>query len=189
MLYVQSDGASLQMRGKMVPLGDRAMSRELTYIHPGGRGGEPGLEIRIEVLGRAPVVTSVLLTAVPGGNGVRVTDLKSIAARLEELAEWMCATAAWVQNSRSSAFKDWPISADSRQAAMPSIRRARKQSRRKITDDLLRQVAEVYRNAGSAPTNAVKRAFGCSDRTAGRYVTLAREAGLLPETTQGKVSK
>ena len=46
-----------------------------------------------------------------------------------------------------------------------------------------------YRNAGSAPTNAVKRAFGCSDRTAGRYVTLAREAGLLPETTQGKVSK
>ena len=57
--------------GKMVPLGDRAMSRELTYIHPGGRGGEPGLEIRIEVLGRAPVVTSVLLTAVPGGNGVR----------------------------------------------------------------------------------------------------------------------
>jgi hypothetical protein len=184
LIYVQSDGARLEMRGKMVLVGDRTLSSKLTYTQPGGNG-MPGLEIRIEVVDGAPTVTSVLFAAAQGGNGVRVTDLKDVASRLEDLAEEICATAAWVRNG-SGAFRDFPLSAESRQSAMPSIRRARRKTRRKMNRELLTRVADTYRAAERAPTEAVKAAFGVEHRTAGRYVAAAREAGLLPPTTRGK---
>lgn len=48
-------------------------------------------------------------------------------------------------------------------------------------------VAEVYRrNINGAPTQAVAKAFGVKSRMASTYVDRARQAGLLPQTKQGK---
>jgi hypothetical protein len=59
--------------------------------------------------------------------------------------------------------------------------------KRRITDELLRQVAEVYRaNIDNAPTEAVARTFGQRTRQASTYVQKARERGYLPPTTQGR---
>jgi hypothetical protein len=173
----------------MVPVGDVAMARELIYTHPGD-DTQPGLEITIEVIDAAPVVTSVRLAS---ATGVRVTDLKSAAARLERLTEEICAVAAWVRNNAGGASKDWPVSADSQRAAMPSIQRARRRTRkatRKVSgDEVLSRVANAYRNGGDKPTDAVKRELNSSHRTAARYVSQARAAGLLPATTKGKVTR
>lgn len=58
------------------------------------------------------------------------------------------------------------------------------------TDDVLREVAEVYRLAlgnRSAPRKAVVRRFGVSRSTAARWLTLTRESGFLAlhEITRG----
>lgn len=59
--------------------------------------------------------------------------------------------------------------------------------RRRVSAELLRQVAEVYRaNFDAAPTEAVARTFGVKQRMAHEYVRRARERGFLPPTTQGK---
>lgn len=57
-----------------------------------------------------------------------------------------------------------------------------------ITDDVLREVAAVYRAAsfaGPAPTNAVRDQMGVSRATAGRWVAMARERGLLGKASPG----
>lgn len=59
--------------------------------------------------------------------------------------------------------------------------------RRYIDDELLSQVAEVYRsNFDRAPAEAVARTFSVKARMAHEYVRRARERGFLPPTTQGK---
>jgi hypothetical protein len=58
---------------------------------------------------------------------------------------------------------------------------------RVLNDDVLRQVAEIYRaNIKHAPTKAVAKHFGVKDRMASTYVDRARRAGHLPRTKQGK---
>jgi hypothetical protein len=62
-------------------------------------------------------------------------------------------------------------------AALPVARR-----RNRITDQFLREVAEVYRaawQAGDPPTRAVKDKFGTTHSTAARWVGLARSRNHL----------
>ncbi len=69
------------------------------------------------------------------------------------------------------------------------VQRARSASRQVITEETIREVARVYRaNATRRPTQAVAKAFGVQHRTASKYVRRARDIGLLPETTAGKVT-
>jgi transposase len=54
-------------------------------------------------------------------------------------------------------------------------------------DELLRQVAQVYRDGyTTGPTAHVAAVFRIAHRTAGVWISQAREAGHLPPTTQGK---
>jgi hypothetical protein len=73
-----------------------------------------------------------------------------------------------------------------RPAQPPSRRKA---SREPITDDVLRRVAEIYRTAGSAPTQAVADELHVSRSHAGRLVAQARAAGHLGSTTPGKAGE
>lgn len=61
--------------------------------------------------------------------------------------------------------------------------------RRSITDDFLREVATVYRQAiaeGKPPTKAVASRLHGSPATAGRWVMQARERGFLGRATRGR---
>lgn len=66
-------------------------------------------------------------------------------------------------------------------------------SRWALTEDHLAEVARVYREAVASrertPVNAVATHFGRPRPTAARWVQKARQAGLLGETTQGRVSE
>ena len=60
----------------------------------------------------------------------------------------------------------------------------------KFTEEFLQHVADVYLAAEQGDAwEAVKDEFGVALQTAGGYIFRARAAGLLPETTPGKVTK
>lgn len=65
-------------------------------------------------------------------------------------------------------------------SSLGGVSRTRRR-RNSVNDDLLKQVAEVYRAAipAGAPTDAVRQHFHVSHSSATRYVRLAREAGHL----------
>jgi hypothetical protein len=61
--------------------------------------------------------------------------------------------------------------------------------RNRITDTLLENVAQVYRQAIAErrhPKKAVQEAWHVSEATAGRYIMLARKRGYLGKTRRGK---
>ncbi len=69
-------------------------------------------------------------------------------------------------------------------------RAAREGRKRKITDELLREVAEVYRdNLERNPTQAVADRFDKSHRTAALYVQHARDKGFLGAAIKGKAGE
>ena len=68
-----------------------------------------------------------------------------------------------------------------------------KKIRKKITNELLKEVAQIYlqedKKPGGKPTKAVQDQLPCSShRTAQDYVRFAREAGFLPEIDNKKVA-
>jgi hypothetical protein len=77
------------------------------------------------------------------------------------------------------------------QAAAPKAPKARPRlaalDGAKITDDMLGEIARVYRDhVHEGPWKAIQDRYSVSESTAGRYVLLARKAGYLPATTAGK---
>jgi hypothetical protein len=65
------------------------------------------------------------------------------------------------------------------------VSRARRNTRRLLSDDRLRLVADVYRANPGRPTAAVAEHFALERRTARLYVKRARDAGLLKEDGDG----
>ena len=67
-----------------------------------------------------------------------------------------------------------------------------KKIRKKITPELLREVARIYNDEGTRiggkPVKAIQIHFTCSYRTAQDYVAMAREAKFLPQADKGKVT-
>jgi transposase len=71
--------------------------------------------------------------------------------------------------------------------ARRAYRDGQKRARRKVNDELLTEVAALYRDTiNDGPWRAIAERFGVSETTAGRYVMLARKAGLLPKTAPGR---
>ncbi len=63
---------------------------------------------------------------------------------------------------------------------MSDVRKARAKTRGGYTDEMLREVAEIYEaNQGHHPTKAVREAFDVRPSTAQLYVKRARERGFL----------
>ena len=71
------------------------------------------------------------------------------------------------------------------------IDRVTRATRGRVTDALLREVANTYRaNIGRAPTVAVAEAFDVSYRTAGDYMRQAHDRHYLGESIRrGKASE
>ena len=80
-----------------------------------------------------------------------------------------------------------PYRSPTRLEVLESLRKSR--TNRRVTPALLREVADVYRDAladGRHPTREVKDHYFVSERQAGNYVQRARAAGFLAPTTPGK---
>jgi hypothetical protein len=170
-----------------VRVGDRVIPRRIDVTIP-KTGDLPSFSMRMEVRRGVPVCTEVTVRAKDDGREVRTTDLRAV--QIEDWLEDVVAAASLhvISESEGSVTAEHRGDADARRAAIKTIREARAASRRKITDELLERVAEVYReNVHDHPTQAVERAFGVSYRTASRYVQMARPK-YLPPTSPGKKS-
>jgi hypothetical protein len=168
-----------------VRVGDRLLPRRIDVTLQSTVDDLPSLMMTIEVREGIPQCTQVTIRSTETGREVRSVDLR--AARLEDWLESIVASAAAEPTEHGYVIDDrMPAELA---AERKRVRYVRAGARRTITDDLLRQVAEIYRaNASDRPTEAVLVAFGTSPRTAARYVQQAREREFLPPTTPGKVT-
>jgi hypothetical protein len=161
---------------------------EFTYVERPNDPSKPYFVVECEYSTKDLVPRIIAVQAIhrEPGREVRSSDLRSIS--LESALE-----AAWlkiVQRGRvvqpdepvdpASALEQ--IQAGEDRANRKTFRGLRAQSRRRVTDELLREVSGVYERALSSgqPTKAVKEHFGLATSTASLYVKRAREAGHLP---------
>jgi hypothetical protein len=174
--------ADFDQMGDDVRIGDRLVPR-LIYVDFPGADGQPRLTMTIDSSSGVPRCTDLRIESVEGGREVRTKDLRAV-----EVDNWIetivpLTTAQVVSEGdggqvNAVRFVPDSDSADFK-AARATLRQARRVGRRKVNDDLLRRVAEVYKGEELRPAEAVQLAFGVAARTAFRYIAEARNRGLL----------
>lgn len=178
--WIEYDAAAMRQ------VGDRLLPAEVIATFPSD-ATSPALRLRLAIVDGVPQCRDIHIEAKPEGREVRTSDLRSVP--LEQWIGDLFAVAASRIVSTSGGVVTAVDEADPRRLtqARRVVERARAASRRSVTDDLLREVADVYRaNVDGRPTEAVQRAFGVAHRTAAKYVQLARAKQLLPPTTPGR---
>lgn len=172
---------------EFVAVGDRLLPPRIRAVLPPW-DDDVGLRLTIEVRNGVPVCRQLEFVTSPEGRDLRKSDL---AIDLDAVVEMMCAavalqvvdadgesSAAVVGGSPQTPFWDGTVR---------QVRRARAGRPVRLTDERIRQAAEIYRaNLDKRPTEAVAAAFGMAHRTAAKYVGEARARGFLPPTTPGK---
>ena len=166
----------------VVRVGDRLVPKRIDVELPGA-DGQPRLEMTIEVINGAPRCTMLKMERNDEGLEIRQRDLRQIS--LEEWVESFVAlmAAEVVESDDGSISAIYDGSPEQAKDGMRAIRDARKGSRRPMTDERKKRVAETYNAQSIGGLEAVEAAFGVSRATAARYVRQAREAGLIPEAT------
>ena len=124
---------------------------------------------------------AVFAPATSGAQRSTTGSLNARAHRASRHKEARCRGRAAAQTEREADFRK----------AADVVARVRRAARRRVTDGLLREVADTYRaNSERAPTAAVAKAFDVSYRTAGDYVRQARDRHYLGESIkQGKAGE
>lgn len=187
-----ADGMSIEHDGaaRIVDVGGGIYLPERFEVSWPSVDGFPALFMSFAVLDGVPQCREVRITSSEGGMGVRTADLRAL--RVDDWIETACALIGEHEIERADGIVT-TVSTDraaDRLAAVRSVQRARRGSRRPLTDDLLRRVAEVYRaDAHGRPTQAVADHFGVKHRTAGDYVRSARDKGFLGAAIAGKAGE
>jgi hypothetical protein len=191
MTLVLADGGELTWNpdpARIMPVGDRGLPKTVIYRHSGDKK-QPALEIEIEVRKGIPVIAKVTFTAPPEGTtGVRGVKLGT--RDIDRSVSYWLAEVAYQPNKGGrpghSWVKDYPVSAAERRAAARAVERATRQTRRRMSDEELRRVAEMYQGADPPKHMAIAKAFIVTPRTAQRYIEKAREAGFLPPSERAR---
>jgi hypothetical protein len=150
------------------------------------RADDPDLpcvvELHIDNTGTEPACAEVRVTGRPGGPAVNGAMLRAVRVGeyLREGAD--CAVMKVHTGTTGRTVTVWPVP-DEEEAASRRARRREKQPNRRITDDELARVADVYREALSVkkpPTAEVQQRLRLKSRAqAARWVSKARKAGFL----------
>jgi hypothetical protein len=148
-----------------------------------GTAEQPTAKVSFDVRDGDVWCSGMSLDAKPAGREVTPADVETVAQGLKD----------WTQIAGYAALRGNqgqlpPDEADGpAHGAADRGPQSRRPRRRKVTDDMLGEVARVYRDHfDEGPWQAIKDRFSVSESTAGRYVLLARKAGYLPDTTAGK---
>ena len=150
-----------------------------------GSPEQPSLLITFHARDDALVCAAITIESKTEGREVLPKDFEITRRKLRDWKEMACKAVmhAAEQSGESLALSRNVSPATARKA----YNAAQKRSRTKITDKLLREVAQLYRdNVEEGPWQAITERYGVSESTAGRYVLLARKAGYLPPTKSGK---
>ncbi|MGI9084434.1 MAG: hypothetical protein ACR2FE_03990 [Aeromicrobium sp.] len=172
-------------------IGDRLVPDKIKVTFPSTADRWPAVYMTIEVRKGVPHCTELRIEAHPEGREVRSGDLKS--ATIEQWVDNIVAEAAVTAVDLPSGDTSWTMtinkSDEDFEADKKVIKYVRRGTRRTVTDEMLAEVARIYReNVEGRPLEAIMAAFGVEHRTAARYVQRARKAEppLLPKTTPGK---
>lgn len=178
--YRREDGAEI-IRGS-----ETLLPRRFVATFPDPKGGPETLAM-FEMRAGVPECREVRLVARSDGREVRPVDVRSI--NIEELLDSASELVAihptelleggGVVAEHAHGKADLALTRDVVGAAR------KRNTRRRISDDELAEVAEIYRANPDAPTQAVARRYTIAHRTASLYVKRAREAGLLGRGTDG----
>ncbi len=174
-------------QGGRVRLGDRIFPERfvLTMEYD---DGWPELRLDFAVVDGRPQCRGVHVTSSgDGGHEVQSSHLRLI--RVNDLLEAVTTSVARRVVSEEGGVLEsvMDISDDTRYGTIRQVRQVRKS---RITDDVLREVAEVYRaNVDNNPTEAVASRFGKAHRTAALYVERARRRGFLGAALKGKAGE
>ncbi len=170
--------------GPTVAVGDRQVPERFQIRQQDGDG--PLITVECEVLDGSPQVRAVHLVA--RRREVQVGDLRGVKVQdwLEEAlrSATMATQDQAEQPGRTSGGEHSP-------ERVLQVPLSRKYEHRRLNDDLLRQVAAVYRAAANdRPTLAVQQHFGLgAHRTAGLWVKRARQEGFLGAAQKGKAGE
>ncbi len=151
---------------------------------PKGRDG-PYVKLRLEIDAGNVVCSSLEIKRVPGGGPVDTSTVHGIPIKplVDAAVVWESANARAIvdiEGGVRGADGKYLFNRDDTHDTEKNARALRRQ--RSVTDELLREVADVYlADTFGAPTLAVEDHFNTSNRTATRWVKLARQRGFLPK--------
>lgn len=129
---------------------------------------------KFEMLDGVPRCVSVILGSPPGLDEITAQDLRKV-----QIENALTAVLDFFAGANAQYPHTYAIS---RKAAVDLLR---KRKRHAVTEDVLREVAEIYEeNIDGAPTQAVAEHFGVELRTASQRVKRAREAGFITQTAK-----
>jgi hypothetical protein len=171
-----------------VPIDD---GRTFVPIHMSGIGrGRKSvgtLTAEFEVRNGVPECIAFSMEAVPGGRGIRTTDLRVFNIDALVQHAFLLEATRIPEGGSDTDQAVRPVTDREFWALRASLDRARQGQRGKSSLAELAEVARVYReNIEDSPTLAVANDLGYTARTAARRVSQARALKLLPATTQGK---
>lgn len=149
---------------------------------------EPDLHCRVELRDSVPKLVELSYRASENQSEIRQKHLREteLASLVNTIyRHWIIEVRdAWRDNPDAFAI---PAIGEEQHRILRNLVYDMKAGRRHVNAELLRQVAEVYRdNFDHAPAEAVARVFGVKPRMAHEYIRRARKQRFLPETTQGK---
>lgn len=192
-MVVEIERVEMVRDGDWHEIGDRLVWSPLLAI---GELAPDEVELRLGVVMRdgVPEVREVTFRSVGTGRPVRALDLR---IKLDDLLEDAVKLGAFVRSGETGGWRDTPFGRrelaahpelyggpwlrptandQERLATKEAVTKVRKRPRRKVTDELLREVAEVYRaNVDDRPAQAVRERFGMPTSTAALYVQRARQ--------------
>jgi hypothetical protein len=161
--------------------GSRGLPSPVTY-RTDGTETEPSVEFRFEVWDGIPVCTKVEIEAKPHARvDIRSMHIKAAARRLEDDLHHVLAYIAFERDDDPASDTEWVGRVGARTGMRKIIESARRTVRRKITPEFLQRVAKTYCAASESGVEAVKAVYGVDTRQAWRYISKAREAGLLAD--------
>jgi len=176
---------------RRVRVGDVLIPRRFTVRIYEDEHGSPDVEHIYEVRKGVPECREVHILATEDGHEVRVSGLAGI--RVQDVLELAIREMALGPVTRLD-LRHFRISAisgpEQRSNAVRQVNKSRSALKIKVTDAMLRRVAEVYRaDVNGRPTEAVAEAFDTTHRTAGRYIQRARAAGHLGAAIKGRAGE
>jgi hypothetical protein len=173
-----ADGATITVTDlTIVPMGDVFAHRQLTY-HRKGSPSHPAVEVVFEVRSKVPVCVSLRVWAESESESpvraINFTDIKLDEMRLDVYAY----TGVFVRNPDNGEFVRKIGNPESTRGDRKYVEGA--STRRKLTPEFLRRVAEIHTAAPEGGRHAaVKAAFRVEDSQAWRYIRSARASGLV----------
>ncbi len=183
-------GMQVRSTDEWVEVGDYQLPSGYTLAYSPPRGAaEPAWEVEYAVEDGTPRCIGVAVRANEGGREVQASDLRGL--RLDDLGEDAAINVARHRVRTDSGEVAWVRDLRRFRDVRAGVHAARRGSRLAVTDDLLRTVADVYRELlDDRPTEAVRQHLELgSDRTARLYVKRARDRGFLGQAIQGKAGE